>query len=122
MILALHKNTPHDLRTWFNVESLSLKKTVTAKAVMDTVIIAEEIIIKVRFENRETSNAPINEAILSNYKNKWSFILYKTWKIKNLCITVIYTYVYIFYPIFACIQLLLRRNTMPFLPLPHADL
>ena len=43
---------------------------------MDTVIIAEEIIIKVRFENRETSNAPINEAILSNYKNQWSFILY----------------------------------------------
>ena len=111
MILAPHENPPHDLRTWFNVESLSLKKTVTAKAVMDTVIIAEEIIIKVRFENRETSNAPINEAILSNYKNQWSFILYKT---KNLCITVIYTYVYIVYPIFACIQLLLRRNTMPF--------
>lgn len=37
---------------------------------MDTAIIAEEIIIKVRFENRETSNAPINEAILSNYKNQ----------------------------------------------------
>ena len=29
---------------------------------------------------------------------------------------------YIAYPIFACIPLLLRHNTMPFWPFPHADL